>query len=512
MTPRTMLDAAEIYAVASTAHVVWDSIEDPLFEEFSLGVNALERVLAEDKDDDFWIEVRRILRRARSAVSATPLPFCHLSLGLKRSCHDIAPLVARADAQYTDEPVRMLEQVVALLESLAVSPNNPLGERVVALGSGAREIGLLLPIARYKESVLRFIRSIGSLSGVNVLTPQELADCRRPYAGLLVTGSLQWYRHDRHVVVSPRAHVVHMLRWEWIRDSLPDTTFFAASRLGQCVQADSPPAPCTRSATLDAADLAPQIDWAALSNKFADEKGSASGESVEAIVLLLAGHRAVAVSGARGTIHIVEPELNGPKRIRESEVNDLEVGDFVLLRSQGGGDLVVEVANQELGKSATSLRALQNEWKAALRARVAASTYSSVVSQLHRLGAVRASPQNLRNWMSPRSLKTANIEDFVGIMKLIGREGEINRFWDAMNLLDNAHRRAGHSIRRMLISVVADADLRLLDTEGVMEFELKAKDGGRLTAIRVEAIAPDPIQVGENRIGRLVSAGDLWLE
>ncbi len=507
-----MNDAADIYAVASTAVVVWDSVDDSLFEEFSLGVSALERVLAEDREDDVWIEIRRILRRARSTVSATPLPFCHVSLGLEKSCHDIAPHVARADAQYSEEPVLMLKQLVALLETLAISPNNPLGEKVIELASGESGIGLLLPVARFKDPVLRFIRSIGSLSGVNVVTPQELADRRRPYAGLLVAGSLQWYRHDRHVVASPRAHVVHLLRWSWMRDSLPDTTLFAASRVGQRGQVDAPPAPRTKASLVEGTDLVPQIDWAAISNKFNDVRGPASGELVEARVLLLAGDRAVAVSGARGTVHIVEPELDGPKRIRESEVNDLEVGDFVLLRSQGGGDLVVEVANQELGPNAPSLRALQKEWKAALRSRVAASTYPSIAAQLVRLGAARASTQNLRNWMSPRSLKTANKEDFAGIMQLIGREDETDRFWEAMTVLDNAHRRAGHSIRRMLISVVADADLRLLETEGAMEFELKAKEGGRLTAIRVEAIAPDLVQVGENRIGRLVSAGDLWLE
>lgn len=515
MSLRTMNDAADVYAVASTAVITWENVEHVLFEEFSLSLSALERLVADARDDEVWLEIRRVLRRVRSTISATPLQFNHAELGLAKACYDIAPLVTRATAQYSDEPVRMLSYLVSLLEELATCSDNPLGDKVVSVGSDVGGAGLLLPIARHKEAVLRFIRSIGSLSGMNVATPKDLADRRRPYAALLVVGSMQWYRKDRHVVASPRAHEVHLLRWNWMRDSLPETTLFSASRLGKVVQQELPPAVGLTGgsrAFLDGTDLVPRIDWTAISNRFSEVRGPGPGDLVEARVLMLADDRAVAVSGARGTIHVVEPELEGPKRIRESEVNDLEVGDFVLLRSAGGGDLVVEVADRKLGANAPALRALQREWKTGLRGRVSASTYPSVAAQLRGLGALRANPQNLRNWMSFRSLKTANKEDFVGIMKLLGREADTDLIWDAMSRLDNAHRRAGHSIRRMLIKVVADADLRPLEAAGTMEFKLPAKGGGRLTAFRVEAIAPDLVELGENRIGRLVAAGDLWLE
>lgn len=506
-----MKDTADIYTVASNAIVVWDVVEHELFEEYSIGLTALERALHEEKEDAVWIEVRRILRRVRSALSATPLPFCHTSFGVARACQEIEPYVSQAQAQYSAETARMLGHLVWLMECLAISRDNPLGDRVIALGSGATSVGLLLPVARHKESVVRFVRSVKSMAGVEVVTPKELAN-RRPFAGLLVAGSLQWYRDDRHVVISPRAQVVHLLRWSWMRDSLPDTRLFAASRIGRWTKPDSPPTPSAQPNLLDGSDLVPRIDWGAITDKVGASDEPRTAESVAARVLMLTGGRAVAVSAARGTIHVVEPELEGAKRIREAEVHDLEVGDFVLLRSQGGGDLVVEVANQELGDSASALRALQDEWKAALRARVTASTYTSVATQLQRLGTVRANAQNLRNWMSPRSLKTASIEDFSGIMKLIGREADTDRFWEAMTKLDNAHRKAGHSIRRMLISVVASSDLRRLESEGTMEFQLPAQGGGRLTAFRIEAIAPEFVDVAENRVGRLVDAGDLWLE
>lgn len=512
MSSRTMCDAADNYIVASTAVVVWDDVVSELFEEFSIGLTALERELADDKGAEVWLEIRRILRRARSAISATPLPFRHTDLGLARALDDVSPAVARAAAQYSDEPVAMLNHLVVLLERLANSSENPLGEKVISIGSDVAGAGLLLPISRHREAVVRFIRSVGALSGMNVTTPKELADRSRPYTQLLVVGSTQWYRHDRHVVVSPRAHEVHLLRWDWMRDSLPEMTLFAKSRLGRVAHASPPPTPEGNRTFLDGVDLVPRIDWAALSNRFSEIPVAGSGELVEARVLMLTNDRAVAVSGARGTIHIVEPELEGPKRIRESEVDDLEVGDFVLLRSQGGGDLVVEVANQALGSDAASLRVMQREWKTALRNRVAEATLAFVVDRLRQFGAQRASAQNLRNWMSYRSLKTADFDDFASIMKFLGREADADRFWTAMSKLDNAHRRAGHTIRKMLIKVVTNADLAPLEAKGMMQFNLPAKGGGSLTAFRVDGIAPDLLQVSENRLGRLVGAGDLWLE
>lgn len=512
MSNRTMCDAADNYVVASSAVIVWDDVVSELFEEFSIGLTALERELADDKEDQIWLEIRRILRRVRSAISATPLPFRHIDLGLARALHDVSPAVARAAAQYSEDPVSMLNHLVVLLERLANSSENPLGERVIALGSGVAGAGLLLPISRHKEAVVRFIRSVGALSGMNVTTPKELADRSRPYTELLVVGSMQWYRHHRHVVASPRAHKVHLLRWDWMRDSLPEMTLFADSRLGRVAHASPPPTPEGNRTFLEGADLVPRIDWAALSNRFSEIPVTGAEELVDARVLMLTDDRAVAVSGARGTVHVVEPELEGPKRIRESEVDELEVGDFVLLRSQGGGDLVVEVANQLLGSSAESLRVIQREWKTALRNRVAESTLTSAAAKLRQFGAQRASAQNLRNWMSYRSLKTADFGDFAGIMRFLGREADAERFWTAMSKLDNAHRRAGHTIRNMLIKLVTNADLTLLEAEGTMQFKLPARGGGSLTAFRVEAIAPDLLRVSENRLGRLVSAGDLWLE
>jgi hypothetical protein len=263
---------------------------------------------------------------------------------------------------------------------------------------------------------------------------------------------------------------------------------------------------------LSGSEVAPHVDWDAIVHRVENQEESRPGESVPSRVLLLAEGWAVALSDAAdGTVHVVEPELDGPKRIQELRISQLEAGDFVLLRSQGSGSLVVDVANAELGRRANDLRAAQQRWKDALRARVNTSGPSAVSRELRRLGGHRANDQNLRNWMSPRSLRTADRDDFLAILKLVGLESEMESIWGSMELLEQAHRRAGFRIRRMLIDVVANAELEPLEVEGILNFELADQDGGSLTAYRVEGIAPSMVQVNEHRLGRPVDAEDLWL-
>src|SRR5262249_8816072 len=150
-------------------------------------------------------------------------------------------------------------------------------------------------------------------------------------------------------------------------------------------------------------------------------------------------------------------------------------------------------------------------WKAALRKEVNQSTSAQVARRLRVLGASKASVENLRNWMSPRSLRTADLQDFAAIMKLVGLGRETDHIWHSMELLESAHRRAGLRIRQMLIEVVANAELEPLEVEGILDFELEVGDGGSLTAYRVEAISPTLVEVNEHRLGRPVDAEDLWL-
>src|SRR5581483_7424688 len=96
--------------------------------------------------------------------------------------------------------------------------------------------------------------------------------------------------------------------------------------------------------------------------------------TVKARVLLLAGGWAVAVSGDDdSTVRIVEPDLSPEQRIQELLTADVQAGDYILLRTHGGGELISALADYDLGIRAAALRETQRRWKMALVASVANS-------------------------------------------------------------------------------------------------------------------------------------------
>jgi hypothetical protein len=115
---------------------------------------------------------------------------------------------------------------------------------------------------------------------------------------------------------------------------------------------------------------------------------------------------------------------------------------------------------------------------------------------------------NVRNWISPRNIRTWDYEDFLAIMRVTGLESEAEEYWSAMGKIVKAHHRAGKQIRDALLDQVRQTDLRKLERLGQMEVDLPGAQSGSLTAYRVEAVLPDLVSVRWNRIGRPFQVGD----
>ena len=86
-------------------------------------------------------------------------------------------------------------------------------------------------------------------------------------------------------------------------------------------------------------------------------------------------------------------------------------------------------------------------------------------------------------------------------MRLIGLNDDAHKYWKQMELIDRAHRKAGHQIRDLLLKQVSNIDLSELQRQGKMEFKLSDDDEGGLTAFRVEHILPGTVPVSFSHIG-----------
>ena len=274
---------------------------------------------------------------------------------------------------------------------------------------------------------------------LDVVTPRELLD-RKPLDTLIVTGTPLMYvrRGWDWILTAPRAREVVVIGFgSDASQPLPPVSVFSSSRLGHRVRVEH------RSAEEPAEeddDL--ELDWQFVPRQFLAGESSTQAELVDARLFLLAdGYRVFLQADAGRSVTVIDPDEPPHERIGSVQMEDVGVETFVLLRSSGGGDLVVAVADKILGGHARQLRTMQQEWKQRLNELIRDIGLDAVAARLAGHGAIRANRQNIRNWASPRSLRTQDFADFRAIMEVTGLGAEAGGYWSAMDRLEGAHRR-----------------------------------------------------------------------
>ena len=235
-------------------------------------------------------------------------------------------------------------------------------------------------------------------------------------------------------------------------------------------------------------------------------------ELVEVYLLLLEGEKAVFIDADESAKSLVIDISEDPPKIIRKNNSAIEPESYVLLRTSGGGDLIVPVADGILGDHAKSVRAKQLIWKLKLQNKVKEKGLLEISINLLDAGSEIANEVNVRNWMSYRSIKTADKRDFAAIMQITDLENKTEDFWDAMELIDSAHRKAGQHIRKLLLKKVLEADINKLILHGKMDFDVSEEGkGSSLTAIRVVGISDSIVSVDVSQLGHMIEVRDeLW--
>lgn len=493
-----------IYEVASDASVGWVIAEHQDLAEFSVAVRNLGRSLGDLRIDPFWSEVLSSLRLMRWCLSSIPLRFAHPSLGVGEMVRRIEGSAPEAAASYPRH-FEQLTETIALARGLATSNDDPLGDiarEALSEALGQRS-ALLLPNRRHQPAVETAFR--GLAPWLEVVTAADLADCD-PYRLLVATGTTYSYRREPFVFLAPRAEAVKFVRWKWVHDEFPAHGLLEGGR-SSARSARFAQSPRARG-LIEADEVAPVLDWNAIGSRVGVHRDSRQlPESLEAWMFILAGGHAIplAVGGQSLTI---EPEAEGSDRLRtDVPVDDLEPGDYILVREAGSGDFLIDVADSLMGAEGRSLRAKQREWKSILRQRIADQGLDAVSAALRVSGARHAHPWNVRYWAGTRALKP---DDFTLLMKYLGLDAAADDFVAAMDQLIGFHIKAGHRIRKMILDGIGEADLTPLAADGTMSFELQGADGGTLTAYRIESRSEQTWQAPLGRLGRVVEVGQLW--
>lgn len=504
--------AASYFDVAGRARLNWRRLEHPGVERFSEAVFKLSKLSRLQDDDTGWRRFLYPARRARNILTTVPLPYNSAAVGLSDLMRQLDELLPVLRIYAGEEAARLGHEAVEVGTDLADLDYSPL-LNVVLDAVAETEVesnGLLLPMSDFLSSVRdHFKWQLGThQTVVHALTWHDLAEARI-FSRLMVTGPLYWYHDHEFVLTSPRAMQIEVLEWAWYRERELTASVLAGSSGGSMLRVVPPPVRSTFVTT--EGDERPEVDWHSVSQELT---GQTEGEFAEPImarpVLLAGGFAALFPEEGERLVWMLDPHAPAEHRVVRVDVADLEPGHVVILRTSGGGDLIVPLADEILGRDARRLRELQRMWKEKFANWILRQGgLNRAATELQRMGSPRAYPQNLQNWLGERSLRPDDPKDWRVIMSVASLEDMTAEIWQAMGKIRGAHNVAGKSLGRRLREMANTADLDDLLVTGRQVFaQLR---GGSLTAFRIEGFAPVTVRCTTSHLMTPIQMRREWL-
>lgn len=502
-----LFDVNKDYALCGEATLTFERVDQSALEAAWRAVSPLRTALEDVYEQEYWRRLSWTLRQYCRSLVTNPLPFGCPEVYDSERFADLACRTAELRAAYPGPAVAAASAIEAVRLVAETEPGNPLMERLEPLCDSPNaavvlaNVGLAGAVIAALDDACIDIRLVAA-------TSLSSLEC---YERLILIGPT-WH-FPKHAFSAPRATELISVSYSFLDEDWEPRPDFecseAAHWCGARVRGARPSRRVTAPLGPDEQRLAremlagPSIAdvGAAAENDFADT----AAEEVEAILVLLEGNKAVFLdAGDDSRAHVINLLEHSDRRV---PVRDLDPGSLVVLRTESGRDYVVEVADQILGGQAVKLRESQAHWKAELRAVADALGLEEVIRRLGVARSHRAGPDNLRNWMSSRGIKTDDRRDFDAIMSVIRRSDDADQVWRDMEVITTAHQMAGQRIRRLLDDRMRSADWSVLELEGYMEFELDEDGAGRLAVARVTEVSENTFTVAASRIGRMTVIG-----
>jgi hypothetical protein len=450
-------------------------------------------------------------------LCASPLPPNHPSVFPPQFSNDLRRIVANCRMIYPGFASGAYD-LIRHIETLANISDNPLLDYIadICRTNELSMVALLLKESRSIMAVEEVLEQYQMKEKIRIaiVRASQLREgfC---YQGIIVVGPNRWF--PEYIFCSPRAYEIHVVNYNWIINRWEPTPIFFGTRNVEKKSLANTGEVFMRSGTkalenyLEWDELLPAINWADITSRISlvslDDSINLH-ETVKANLFLLEGEYAVFLEASENAkvlvIELDEDECDDEEeesRVKRILASNIQPGMFIVLRTCGGGEYIITIADRILGDLAEKARDSLRKWKTRLREAVYSKGLIEVGNVLYSLGSTRANEVNIRNWIDERNIRPKDYKDFSAIMSYIGLKEVTKEYWFFAEAIDAAHKRAGFHIRKLLLKQVLSADLVDLEKMGRMDFELPEADGGTLTAFRVTDISPEHYKVPVQRIG-----------
>ena len=509
-------DVATVYKKSASTTITKHRIEYRALGEFCVSLNSFISKLEELANEDYWRRYLSQLKHLRFCLCAAPLPKEYRFERISTIISELKYHLRFCQKMYPDL-AQPAFSIIDLLRELLDNPKDPLLEKLLELTDVKQNVAWVIKESRLISPVEELVSGF-NLPRLCLIHPLQLKNLTC-YDRLLVIGPTRWYSES--IFTAPRANQIDVLVFDWIVDTWKPQNVFANPH-------KSSGASSRKYITVE--EHATDSRWNDISPEslllIVDEASSVLStlkitgddwdeyENIDTKCIFLEDGWVVLIDASDGAKTLaIDPDEDTDNRIVRIFGKEIVPGMFILVRTSGGGDYIVPIANKIMGNQALQAREHQKHWKELLRRY--AKTHGLLKTSIDLLdhGSNIANEMNVRNWMSPRSICTRKYSNFLAIMKLVGLESVAQEYWSMMKRINRAHLKAGFEIRNLLLEHVKDIDMEILQKQGKMDFKLSGDDEGGLTAFRVESVLPETLEVPYSRIGQPVKLeGQLWRE
>jgi hypothetical protein len=206
---------------------------------------------------------------------------------------------------------------------------------------------------------------------------------------------------------------------------------------------------------------------------------------------------------------LVSGKVRQNQNLPERTVAEIKLGDFVVFPESGDRELVQELADKLIGKSAHDLRKLAHVWKDVLQTSGLSSEYifaQSCLLNRHR------HPVTIRNWLADTTQIGPREKEDLVLIALVTNSNQldlsIDDVWLAIERLRGAHQRAGKRLRDVLLQRLPQV-ISQVEERGT---QIDLAEFGSAWVVQVDSIASQTEPRGRSEVNRLLrehSSSDL---
>lgn len=510
MNYNSLSDVDKIYSYSNDIKINLHQLEHYDFRHFCLSLKIFESLVGEDAKDDYWKNFLRPLKRYRFKLCAAPIPFNYPQECQPETIELLTSYLAKCEYIYPNL-MSAATDIFSSFVSLSKSDNNPI---LNFINKNFVRVSVLVKESYLITAINDIVDNVNKQSALEVIIPSQLRGIQH-YNALIVVGAKSWF--PDYIFTAPRVREINVIQYDWIKDNWNFESVFIDDSINNLKE-------CSRikvffhqkKAHLKNTDitvtdyiypdeiLPPPINLNQVAKNFSRHSKIASDDvdTTKACLFLLEGQVGVFLDTSSKVI-VIDLEDNEESQVKKILVTDIQQDMFLVLRTSDGGDYIIPVANRILGQQAPHLRELQQYWKSLLKNQVRYSSLHSVGRNLVKLGSETAkNEQNIRNWMSDRTIRPKDDKDFDVILRFVGLGDKLREFHEAANKIDRAHRKAGKHIRQLLLQQVRNYDLQQLEQHSIINFELAEADGVSITAFRVLDTSTETILIPSSKIAQ----------